>query len=653
MMRASQRLQRSCSLFVFVAALFAVVLSRRRDASTTTLDAAPYLRSESWLAATILPLNSSALMPLAARVTYDARGAAAKLGSSWEAAVAVRYAPRYAAPALGNMSFEVGTFAAFELAVPAAGNVSGAKAFNGVVGVDGAGAVVWAYHMDGAEAWDFLPRDAGGGVLLVGKADARTFEADRNGTLARWHANSELREVDFWAGRARGDATSTRASSRGFESARRRSVERSTRGRDSSTSSAASAGGPRSRARAGTGTTTRRPTSAAWTGARRGSPRGRRSWDRASGALEPVYDMRGAAPRAAPRRADGPGGGDGHASLLPTFDFHHVDAVSLGASGDLVVSSRTLNTETKESTRRRRARIRTLVTHVVSCSSRPRRENAPRPKTSRGGVDSTELGRFRELAGLSSSPGVADTGLNASRFAYPFLAFARDADKFYAPHASARAARARAPARDAPRRAQAAIVAASGDLLVVDDGDSRPGCTTAVAARGDAGWFRGRVAAGCFSRVVRYALDAGAGTAAVAWQFEWGVDLASGRPGPEPRLIPGADARAPRRRGALGRGDAPRLEAERGPGSPGPSPVFEFAPDGRGERGGNGAIRAGRFEFASTRAFRDPKEGTPSGKYDLAAKLLLPEPLANNGLQNAYRVVPWDRIHAESHDSPL
>ena len=45
----------------------------------------------------------------------------------------------------------------------------------------------WADHMDSAEAWDFLPRDAGGGVLLVGKADARTFEAERNGTLARWH----------------------------------------------------------------------------------------------------------------------------------------------------------------------------------------------------------------------------------------------------------------------------------------------------------------------------------------------------------------------------------------------------------------------------------------------------------------------------------
>jgi len=318
------------------------------------------------------------------------------------------------------MSFEVGTFAAFELAVPAAGNVSGAKTFNGVVGVDGAGAVVWAYHMDGAEAWDFLPRDAGGGVLLVGKADARTFEADRNGTLARWHANSELREVDFWAGRARGDATSTRASSRGFESARRRSVERSTRGRDSSKHEPNRLRCDRARAarRLGWVDPARRPRAAqvdflgslrrrsevactgrnrnynqashecrvdrrapglpAWTtqyearrgarrargrrgggrrppgagpllrrrararrrlprrarargarerlrrraalapgpapegGARRGAAVGRAArarltgWDRASGALEPVYDMRGAAPRAAPRRADGP-----------------------------------------------------------------------------------------------------------------------------------------------------------------------------------------------------------------------------------------------------------------------------------------------------------------------------------------------------------
>ena len=57
----------------------------------------------------------------------------------------------------------------------------------------------------------------------------------------------------------------------------------------------------------------------------------------------------------------------------------------------------------------------------------------------------------------------------------------------------------------------------------------------------------------------------------------------------------------------------------------------------------DGALQVGNFPLFSP----------PGGKYDLAAKLLLPEPLANNGLQNAYRVVPWDRIHAESHDSPL
>ncbi|KAH8053652.1 hypothetical protein JL721_10675 [Aureococcus anophagefferens] len=412
MMRASQRLQRSCSLFVFVAALFAVVLSRRRDASTTTLDAAPYLRSESWLAATILPLNSSALMPLAARVTYDARGAAAKLGSSWEAAVAVRYAPRcaggddfalwteatslnasapageawlarlranatydaevwlrvgrsaptrvaattfataalgyerfdrgarvagpnanvfdrtstcaYAAPALGNMSFEVGTFAAFELAVPAAGNVSGAKAFNGVVGVDGAGAVV-----------DFL------GSLR------RRSEVACTGRNRNYNQASHECRVDRRAGLPAWTQ---------YEARQR--LQRCCR-------------------RGG------------------GRPPGA-GWDRASGALEPVYALaRRAAPAPAPtavllRRFDlaSPedalfpsttwstmsvscsGGGDGHASLLPTFDFHHAGGrgaaparrcragrarggpahrprpaqVSLGASGDLVVSSRTLNT---------------------------------------------------------------------------------------------------------------------------------------------------------------------------------------------------------------------------------------------------------------------------------------------------------------------
>ncbi|KAH8052679.1 hypothetical protein JL721_10850 [Aureococcus anophagefferens] len=285
---------------------------------------------------------------------------------------------------------------------PAAGNVSGAKAFNGVVGVDGAGAVVWAYYMDGAEAWDFLPRDAGAGVLLVGKADARTFEADRNGTLARWHANSELREVDFLGSLRRRSEVACTGRNRNYNQASHECRVDRRAGPARTTSTSPPAPG---RCRRGGG---RRPPGA--------------GWDRASGALEPVYDMRW---------------------------------------------------------------------------------------------------RWRRYA-------AAPTPLQ----------------------------------RDA-RGAQAAIVAASGDLLVVDDGDSRPGCTTAVAPG-----------------------DAGGGA-------------------------------------ALGRGDA---------------------------RASAGLARL------SGRAPRLPSSIAPTslgGKYDLAAKLLLPEPLANNGLQSAYRVVPWDRIHAESHDSPL
>ncbi|KAH8063537.1 hypothetical protein JL722_2714 [Aureococcus anophagefferens] len=328
-----------------------------------------------------------------------------------------------------------------------------AQAFNGVVGVDGAGAVVWAYHMDGAEAWDFL-RATPGRVLLVGKADARTFEADRNGTLARWHANSELREVDFWA--TRGDATG--ASSRGFERAPtlRRALDERARLVDFLGS-------------------LRRRSEVACTGRNRNYNQAShecRVDRRAPGlpAWTTQYEARrgaSAAPRRRQAAARRSGGGDGHASLLPTFDFHHADAVAA-----------------------------------------PRRR-APR----------------------------------------------------------AQRARSAGPAHR-PRPAQVSL-GASGDLVV----SSRTLNT---------------VAAGCFSRVVRYALDAGAGTAAVAWQFEWGA-------------------------AALARWDAAR--------------------------------RASRRSAGRARPAR--------GKYDLAAKLLLPEPLANNGLQNAYRVVPWDRIHAESHDSPL
>ena len=277
-------------------------------------------------------------------------------------------------------------------------------------------------------------------------------------------------------------------------------------------------------------------------------------WDRATGALDPVYDMFDlAAPTDALFASTTwstmsvycSGAGDGDPALLPTFDYHHVDAISLGADGDLVVSSRTLNT----------------------------------------------VWALRHDG--SGARWALSSALNASRYDYPVYGFARAADAFYAPHA--------------------AIQLASGRLLVVDDGDSRPGCTNAVSA-------------GCFSRVVAYDLDHATRTAALAWQFEWGVDLAGGdnatwaaamtHDGYNP--VGGSVYELPGGRLLVGFTSVAAMQRDWNP--RGTSPVFEFA----------------------------PRDG---GGYDVAAKLLLPEPLANNGLQNAYSVVPWDQVHDEYPDT--
>ena len=37
----------------------------------------------------------------------------------------------------------------------------------------------------------------------------------------------------------------------------------------------------------------------------------------------------------------------------------------------------------------------------------------------------------------------------------------------------------------------------------------------------------------------------------------------------------------------------------------------------------------------------------------VVAKMLLPNPLINNGLQNGYRFVPWSAIKSESHSDPF
>ncbi|KAH8065072.1 hypothetical protein JL722_1972 [Aureococcus anophagefferens] len=85
---------------------------------------------------------------------------------------------------------------------------------------------------------------------------------------------------------------------------------------------------------------------------------------------------------------------------------------------------------------------------------------------------------------LSSTLNASDDGVGDGGIWY---GFEDDDQKFYDPHS--------------------ALQLPNGDLLVVDDGDDRPGCATANTS-------------GCFSRAIAYELDAAA-RREVRWQFEW------------------------------------------------------------------------------------------------------------------------------------
>ena len=219
-------------------------------------------------------------------------------------------------------------------------------------------------------------------------------------------------------------------------------------------------------------------------------------------------------------------------------------------------------------------------------------------------VSSRTLNTIWALKHDGSGPRWAlSSSLNSTYFNYPFYDFARDADKFYAPHAALTAAN-------------------SGDLLVIDDGDSRPGCTTAVPA-------------GCFSRVLQYTFDERRRTVNVAWQFEWGIDLVKAK---HDGVVDSEDnwSEAMLHDGYNPVGGSV-YELHSG------NLLVAFTSVAAMQRAWNPRGTAPIFEF----------QPNSQGKYDLIAKLLLPEPLTNNGLQNAYRVVPWDKIHTESRDPTL
>ena len=182
---------------------------------------------------------------------------------------------------------------------------------------------------------------------------------------------------------------------------------------------------------------------------------------------------------------------------------------------------------------------------------------------------------------LSSTLNASDDGVGDGGIWY---GFEDDDQKFYDPHS--------------------ALQLPNGDLLVIDDGDDRPGCATANTS-------------GCFSRAIAYELDAAARVARVRWQFEWpsAVDV-DFKTDDLYNLVGGSAT-------ALANGDYlvafTSLDDTNKYDSRGTAFAFEVDVDGR----------------------------------STVTTVAIPTPKADQDRQAAYRLVPWDSVGGETSVCPF
>ncbi|KAH8055200.1 hypothetical protein JL721_10303 [Aureococcus anophagefferens] len=182
---------------------------------------------------------------------------------------------------------------------------------------------------------------------------------------------------------------------------------------------------------------------------------------------------------------------------------------------------------------------------------------------------------------LSSTLNASDAGVGDGGIWY---AFEDDDEKFYDPHS--------------------ALQLPNGDLLVIDDGDDRPGCATANTS-------------GCYSRAIAYELDAAARVAKVRWQFEWPSALdVNFKTDDLYNLVGGSAA-------ALANGDYlvafTSLDDTNKYDSRGTAFAFEVDVDGR----------------------------------STVTTVAIPTPKADQDRQAAYRLVPWDSVGGETSVCPF
>ena len=171
------------------------------------------------------------------------------------------------------------------------------------------------------------------------------------------------------------------------------------------------------------------------------------------------------------------------------------------------------------------------------------------------------------------------------------FAFERDVDRFYQPHS--------------------ATQLPNGDVMLIDDGSDRAGCTKDVTG-------------GCFSRAICYELNKKTRTARVRWQFE------------VPYLLSDADV-----------GDWDIYERD----------VWNEV-GGSVYRLSNGNYLVA-FTSVSDQEAYDRKATCFAFEVDvdsgaaIRTQLAIPTPRQDQGKQNGYRLKPWSSVSGESADSPL
>ncbi|KAH8072835.1 hypothetical protein JL721_3485 [Aureococcus anophagefferens] len=522
------------------------------------------------------------LARLRAATVYDVDVLVYDLGTG---AASLEWTGRFTSASTGWAAFDGGAFVDVAGATPSwrvltmaaqqdalgfddPGNLSAAargKSFDGMLGVDGEGHVVWYYHLAGFEAWDFLEN---GNVALVARRQGNlVVPAKRiNGDDVDANANSQLQEVDVTGALVKQRASSCAGAPLGYNALSHECrADRAT-----------------ARARGGVEGGGAVDVLSARYGLRRipnvtvvakglngsDAPTTTKAdtffgtqivaWDRETDDMAVLYDLFDLARPARDSVTfessnwNAVRGGCSGNTTLTGVEYHHVSSVTVGVESNLLASSRTLNT----------------IWSLAHDGSGARWTLS----------SSLEAGHCADCA---DAGGV-------------WYAFEKDADRFYDPHG--------------------ALQLPNGDVLVVDDGDDRPGC--AVDRRGQ-----------CFSRVVCYALDAAAKVARVRWQFEWPYGFAD------------ADGAARSAMDVAARDAYSSVGGSVAPLANGNYLVAFTSVDARSADDARGSALAFEVDVAGGAA--------------AVSRLAVPTPLADQDKQGAYRLVPWDSIAAETHVCPF